>query len=322
MNKKREIRLCHRYSHAATKMLDGNMVGSSSLWAQRASKGYGHLPATRDTRPMEKFPPFDYGSEDLRIARRVRTNYYEQISDPRHIPAALRFCPVPMDVQIFTSIWNDSSGIVTMPDEEDAREKLDHTFSVIAHDELGLHVSSGWRDWGQKSLGYIPFSYLEKYFVTAFATITLQDMLLPQYINQKLLRRSKPRIKGKKWYQRIFAVPSLVGNSQRHHLNIEIYSPENILAGWAHVAGRPKADAEIIELFILPEFRRRRLGTHLITLTTRCFGVQSVTGWISGHDLYDGKDDVVRSFLVSNGYLPFPDRSKFRDCRWRLESMQ
>lgn len=175
---------------------------------------------------------------------------------------------------------------------------------------------------GKKGLGYIPFTYLEKYFVTAFVTLAFQDMLLPKYIIQKLLRKSKPRIKGKKWYQRIFAVPSLVGDDQRLHLNIEIYSSENTLAGWAHVVGRPRADAEILELFILPEFRRRGLGSHLFSLTMRCFGVPRVTGWISGHDLYNGKDDVVRSFLLSNGYLPYPDKSKFRDCRWRFEPLQ
>jgi hypothetical protein len=313
------LSLSRRYGYAAMKMLDGIAEGSSSLWAQRAYKGYGMFPAAGERQSTE-IPVFsNYSLDEVAMARRVRQNFYERILNAREIPKALQNSPVAMDIQVFSSAWTDRDGVLTIPDDEDTKEELDHTVSVYGHDPEGLRVNTHWPTWGDRGKGFIPFTYLDRHFITAFAILAFDNLCtVPR---QQILSRRKVRIRDKKWFQTIFLSPSLCGNLNPH-FNMEVYTTGGTLAGWTHFVHHNELDVEIQEIFVLPEYRRKGIGSFMFGEVHSFSSVSRVSSWISAHDLIDEREEQVRSFLISNNYLPFADRSRFADCRYRIEPMK
>ena len=304
----------HRYLHAATKVLDGMPKGSSSLWCTRATKGYGLLPVARDARSLtEAIPAFDYSANDIALARRFRSNFYERILSPREIPIALQYAPISLDIEIYDSVWSDHSGVLTLPDDENKKEDLDHTVTVYGHDEYGLEIGIGWSNWGNKGRGFIPYEYLEKYFITAFVLSALYKIGKNP---QKELSRKRKKIKESKWYEHTYAVPSM-RNDKRPLFNIEIYTIGGLLSGWIHFAHNQNRSVEVLDLFVLPEYRRRGIGTYLLQESQALLRTATITGFITGYDLGE-REEIVKDFLLSNNLVPYVDTSQFRDCRFRI----
>lgn len=117
-----------RYLHSVIKKYDGIEQGSSSLWSSRLIKGYGVLPekAEHNKHSSRDFT-FNYSSKQIAIARKFRTSFYERLFTPEEFFFALKYCPVIMDIEIFSSINSDREGVITLPDEEDEKEEVDHT---------------------------------------------------------------------------------------------------------------------------------------------------------------------------------------------------
>jgi GNAT superfamily N-acetyltransferase len=310
----------HRYLKAAMKRLDGMPLGSSSLWGARAPKGYGMFPQSREkNNTLEVVPEFDYSPEEVAMAKRVRANFYERILNPNEIAFALRYSPVTLDIETFSSAWGDQNGIFTLPDDEDVKEEFDHTVTVVDHDEEGLWVDTGWSTWGpNQGHGYIPFEYLDKYFITAFAFIALDHMTKEPL--QTLLLKDKIKLQGRKWYMDVYAVPSM-RRDDRSLFNMEIRDAGGTIAAWTHLARNADRSVEILDLFVLPEYRRMGVGTFMFQNSQSLFKATRAHGYIASHDLIGNRDDQVREFLLSNNYLPHRDRSKFKDCRYRIEPL-
>ncbi len=304
-----------RYLHAVVKMLDGMPAGSSSLWASRGSKGYGSLPGSRDPRPLitEVIPTFDYSFADVAAARFFRSNFYERILSPKEIPIALQYGPVTLDVEIYDSAWTDQGGVLTLPDEDNKKEDLDHTMMVYGHDEHGLKVDTNWSNWGNKGHGFISYEYLDKHFLTAFILSALYKL---GNNPQRELSRKKIKIKNSKWYEHTYAVPSMKGD-KRPLFNVEIYTTGGLLSGWIHFAQNRDESIEVLDLFVLPESRRQGVGTHLLQKAQALLRTGNITGYIASHDL-GKREEIVKDFLLSNNLLPYVDTSQFRDCRFRI----
>lgn len=295
-------------------MLDGMPKGSSSLWGTRATKGYGALPSSRDARPLtEAIPAFDYSANDIALARRFRSNFYERILSFKEIPTALQYAPISLDIEIYDSVWSDQGGVLTLPDEDNKKEDLDHTVMVYGHDEHGLKVDTNWSNWGNKGHGFIPYEYLDKYFITAFVLSALYKL---GENPQKELSRKKTKIKESKWYEHVYTVPSMRGD-KRPLFNVEIYTTGGLLSGWIHFARNQDKSVEILDLFILPEYRRQGIGTYLLQEVQTLLRTTNITGFISGHDLGE-REETVKDFLLSNNLVPYVDTSQFRDCRFRI----
>ena len=295
-------------------MLDGMPKGSSGLWGARATKGYGALPELRDARPLtEVIPVFDYSANDISLARRFRSNFYERILSPMEIPVALQYSPVSLDIEIYDSVWSDQGGVLTLPDDENRKEDLDHSVTVYGHDKYGLKVDMGWSNWGNKGRGFIPYEYLDKHFLTAFVLSALYKL---GENPQKELSRKKTKIKESKWYEYVYAVPSMRGD-KRPLFNVEIYTTGGLLSGWIHFARNQDKSVEVLDLFVLPEYRRQGIGTYLLQEAQSLLRTADVTGFIDGHDLGEC-EEIIKDFLLSNNLVPYVDMSQFRDCRFRI----
>lgn len=312
------IRLSRRYSLAAIKMLDGMPRGSSTLWAMRASKGFGSLSHGLDSRPIESAcPPFDYSPDHVAIARRIRSAFYERLLSPQEIRVSLQYSPVCLDIEIFSSASGDVGGVFTLPDREDTKLDLDHSVTVYGHNEDGFRVDTGWPDWGNNGRGFIPNEYLERHFLTAFV-INRYRLLDNHGLAQ--ISKNKVWIRNHKWFERIDAVASMRGDMRRL-FNIEIYTTGGTIAGWAHFAYDSVSKvSEVLDLFVLPEHRRMGLGTHLLQKIQDGARKAAVTGYIASHDLGQ-REEIVKDFLLANNFIPIIDKSKFRDCRFRIEKL-
>lgn len=308
-----------RYSYTITKKYDGMPKGSSILWSERMQKAYGVLSKKLDHHTeFDKNDEFDYSFEQISIARHLRIGYYKRLIKPEDIINALYYSPVSLEVEIFDSIFNDQDGIITMPDSDDIKEEYGHCFSVMKYnkDDSNFTVSAGnWQGWGRNEFGTISLEYLNKYFITAFATCGFPRL---ESEKRKELLRKKIKLFGKKYYTHIFLENNFKCDS-RLQLNFEVMDAGGNLTGWGHFAFSKNKTLELLDVFILEEYRRRGIGSMIINNMIDFIGAKKFTGCIDGHDLIGNREDIVKDFLLKNGFMAVVDRSEFKDAKFRIE---
>ncbi len=311
------FRLSRKYGVYFAKQYDGIKEGGSSLWAVRISKGYGCFPAKQDNDLQ-----LGYTKEQIAMARKMRIIFYERLLDPNEIVNALYYSPVSLETDIYNSIFSDCNGVITMPDSDEKKLDIGHCFTVVGHTSEGFWVSSGWSDWGNKGIGFMPHEYLQNNFVTAFVPTLRLPNIEAKYRGYENRVRRKIKIRGKKWLLSIDIVVSVRLLSPPLY-NIEICDGSGILAGWLHCSLDKDRTLEIFDLFVLKEYRRKGLGTFLINDITKVFfQAKEITMYIAGQDLVvDDREEIVRGFLIKNGYIPIVDRLKFRDCKYRIKKI-
>jgi len=103
------------------------------------------------------------------------------------------------------------------------------------------------KEWGDKSLGYLPFGYLSRFMVEAWTGPPFPFPYQPERPGLDFRLRQADESKLGTVY------------------SLEILDGDNdILAGWAHVVQKPRESIDVEELFIRPEYRRKGLGTQLV----------------------------------------------------------
>ncbi|RJQ35286.1 N-acetyltransferase [Candidatus Parcubacteria bacterium] len=311
-----------RYVNAAVKKMDGIPEGSSTLWAQRAVKAYGVLPFLNEHKLEAKnkadYRSFDYSSTQMAIARRFRNSHYERLLSPREIIKALRYRPISVDIQIFNSIFSDLSGVVTLPDEEDKKCEFDHTINILSYDSESdsfVFDSNNWSNWGRNGLGTVSMIYLERYFITAFVSspVFIQGVIVTE-------SRRKIKLRNRKWYIATHPFYSC-REDERLLYNLEVYDAGGNLAGWLHYAMNSQNAAELLDLYVLEEYRRQGVGSFLIQEMRQHSKAKEITGFVSAHDLINEREERVKCFLLKNGLLPMVNKSQFKDARFRLEKL-
>lgn len=301
-----------RYTQTIIKKHDGIDKGTSSLWACRMSKAYGNLPLNEEHDLNSQNRNFDYLEKQIAIARKFRTGLYRRLIKIEDIYKALRYCPVTIEFDIFSCIYNDVDGIITLPDpEEDTKEDLVHAVTVYGYDKNGYKILNNWANWGDHGRGYISYKYLEKYFISAWACDA--SVRLPK---RNYFERQKIKINNRKYSFTAFKEGTFLGDG-RSIFNIEIFDGGGTLAGWTHFMYYDNCN-EILDIFILEKYRRNGLGTFLINRMVHYTGCINITGYISGYDLLGNRDAVVKSFLIKNGLTVVPDASQFRDCKNKI----
>lgn len=302
-----------RYSGTSIKKYDGINKGSSSLWAVRMNKAYGSLPITKEHDLNSDNRNFDYSEQQISIARKFRCGIYQRILNFKDIKKALCYCPVVLDFEIFDSIYNDIDGIISLPDEkEDIKESFGHSVVVIGHDINGYIILNNWVNWGNKGVGHVSLDYLEKYFITAFASNIILLNKKKNYVDKKEIK-----INNQNYLFFLFKEMSFV-NNKKIIFNIEIFNKNNILVGWTHFICI-KNSIEILDIFILKEFREKGLGTALLNQIIFYTNDHiEITGYISGFDLLNNRDEVVKNFLIKNGLTVDVDISQFKDCKNKI----
>lgn len=313
------IHLSRRYNLSLVKAYDGGLEGSSSLWAVRMSKAYGNLSEQGDHNTnIEQFPPFNYSERQVNVAKQVRTSFYKRLINPEDIIKALHFSPVVVDLEIFDSIFFDN-GIISLPDEEDTKEELSHCVTIVNFNYQNnfFEINIGWHEWGENGFGLLPFEYLEKYLITAFA----EDILIrSKHFQRREFFRKKYKVGPRKCSIFIFSGHGFLSDSRKIY-NIELFSSGGDLIGWAHCAIDNKKTLEILDLFIKMEFRRCGYGSFLIEKMIDYYSPNNITGYIDGFDLIHDREEAVKNFLLKNNLIPIPDRSQFKTAKFRIAQL-
>ncbi len=307
------MQLSIRYIDTNIKRYDGFHKGTSSLWGVRLAKGYGVLPIKHehDLNPQNK--NFDYSDKQIALAKNIRIGLYQRILQPDDIKKALYYSPVTLEFEIFSSIYTDHDGVISMPDlEEDKKEELAHAVMVYGHDKNGYKIFNHWANWGNNGKGYVSLDYLKKYFITAFAS----DLVIKMHDTRLCLEKKKVRIKNLDYYFSFYETPSFLGD-HKPIFNIEISDSKNELAGWIHFIFNNDS-VEILDIFVLAEFRHNGLGSFLLNKMIEYTKPKNVTGFISGYDLVNDRDEIVKDFLIKNGFTIARDTSGFRDCKYKI----
>ncbi len=315
------LQMSPRYSHAACKKIDGMPLGSASLWGARAAKAYGALPIQAEhDMTLERLPPFDYNQKQIAHARHFRSGFYERILSPNEILEALHYTPVILDIEIFDSIYNDQ-GVVTLPDEnEDKKEDFNHCVNVLGYrkETNSFFINTHWPQWGDNGFGLVPLEYLDKYFITAFAGHHLVKMSKESSRLLKLKKKVKSKLfKGS---IQIFSEPSYRGD-KRALFNMEVFDAGGNIAGWIHCAIDKQKTLEVLDLFVLEEYRNRGIGSFLLRQARLSSRAKNITGFIASHDLIGEREEKLKEFLLENGLIPIVDKSAFKDCRYRIEKL-
>ncbi|MFH0892020.1 MAG: GNAT family N-acetyltransferase [Candidatus Falkowbacteria bacterium] len=278
------------------------------------------LPETKEhNKNFSGHYAFNYSSRQIAIARKFRTGFYERLFTPEAIFCALKYCPITLDIEIFSSINSDMDGVITIPDEDDENEEYSHSVSVLSYDKNSdmFTVNTNWRNWGKKGLGKISSEYIRKHIISAFAADYLAGL---QKINPKYFFRKKIKIDNKKYSIKVITHSSFSGDN-RKFLNFEIFDAGGLLAGWMHYAYDTKYTLEIQDLFILKEYREMGLGSFLLQELVRAKKIKRIYGYISAFDLIKEREEIVKSFFIKNNFITYLDNSHYHDCRYRFEDM-
>jgi len=307
-----------RYGHTSVKKYDGIEKGTSSLWAFRMSKAYGTLPEKLEHELNPNvIKNFDYSEQQIKTAKLFRIGFYKRLLRPEDIFKVLCYCPVTLEMRIFSSIFNDQDGIVTMPDGDDKEEDVAHAVTVVGYKDDNFIIDNRyWPDWGNKGMGTVSLEYLKKYFITAFA---FSGFVLPELQKRKTLFREEFKFNNVRYYFDAFAENNFQCD-KRAHYNIEVTDDEKNLIGWAHLAV-DKETTELLELFVLTEYRRQGIGSALIKYIIKHTNTEKFTGYVAGQDLISEREEIVKSFFLKNGFLLHTDSSSFKDCRSRIEKL-
>jgi len=306
-----------RYSHSILKKYDGIEKGSASLWSARLLKGFGILSESMDHNKDLK-PPYDfnYSKEQIKTARVMRSGFYERIFSHKGIISALPYSPIVLDLELFSSINGDREGVITLPDEDDKKEDFSHSVNVLAYcdTEQTLSIDTGWRNWGDKGLGKVSYEYVDKYMLSAWysSMFALLSEKRGGYKSKNFV------INNQKWTFKVYTEFS-VTNDTRRLLNLEIYNNLDELCGWVHYAYNELDTFEILDLFILDEYRRIGLASFIINELKKASNIKRIYGHISAHDLIDERNEIVKSFFLKNDFILHIDYSHFKDCRFRFE---
>lgn len=292
--------------------------GTSSLWSARIAKGYGSLKYTSDY-----FNKDVVSTEDIINARKTRPIFYEQLLSPHEIKNALKYGPVVLDVDIYESIFSDIDGIVTLPDEGESKLDVGHCFLVFGHTPEGLEVNAGnWKDWGIDRNGLIPYTYLKNNFVAAFTTRPFKFYGQQTFNGYRRIFRKKIKIRNRKWSISTYQINS-IREIKSTLFNVEIMDEGGTLSAWIHLSIDSNRNVEILDLFVLEEYRRLGLGSYLFNQVAQVGAkAKSLQCYISAHDLMGDNEDHLISFLLKNNYTVVPDKTRFRDARFRIQTLE
>ena len=310
---------------AITKQLDGTLdfeEGTTSLWCQRALKAYG-IPDEKDynfdvkNHSHEQYMEFlktPIPKEVLDRAYLIRTSWYKRLANAEEIIRALTYSPVGFSFKIFKGIYKAPKGLVPIPRFWE-KSNGNHSVMIANYDNeknlLGF-VNSWGAEWGDRGFGYLTYKYVDKYFVEAWmdgVKISEQE------------QRGKIRRIGSFDYEfKSYRFANL--NDKVLHI-IDVYNNQRIL-GWTHFVSDKSGKTFVVEdLFILPEYRKNGIGSHLRDLieeVAKNSDIKKIIYYIHIQDVLVDENSLAIEGLLSEekGYKISTYKKAFIGCVYSI----
>jgi GNAT superfamily N-acetyltransferase len=324
------IRMSPRFSYVLSNKLSGvEGQGSTGWWGQRVAKLYGSAPESVCPSDLNAAgTEFLYNSIPIQAfiaADELRLAYYQRlysVEDCMYAISQTGACSFEFD--IFDSISTAPDGRVSLPR---IGEKLLGSHCVAVHgysaeegeERYFLFANSWGEKWGDRGHGYLPFDYFEQGLVSAVWDGKIHPNTSPVQAESYQLKTNKGvrfRVE-RNWYPPL-RLP------QGYRLAVfDIYLGESSLPiGFIHAMPVNNAEIEIEEMYILPQYQNKGLGTASLKLVEKVFksyGFRKLFGWVSAQDLVAGREAGVLSFYKKSGYTVTEDNSRFRDAVYRVE---
>lgn len=294
--------------------IPSDVDGSYALWCARAAKGSGCCRA-RVWRyvPLDTSPKPWYADAD---ARRFRILEYYRLSTVGQVMEAIYVTGTALlTIFIFEGFMRPLRGVVPMPVKGEPHKGL-HVIAACGYSqgsETVTIINSWGTKWGDKGFGYLPFDYIRRYTLEAYA----QRGLLSWVPWPTATPASGGFVRG------AFALDTPFSWRPTQHFVHITDSRTGVLAGWLHhsMCG-PPGTADIDDVCVRPEYRRKGVGSHLLALSSRLWssvGVRRVRVRIQYPDLIPWNRPRVLGFLRKHDFGVRRKTDKFGLEYWDAE---
>ncbi len=323
------------FGYYMVKQLDGGFdltEGSTAWWGCRVNKGYGickEMYYPQNTRTKKEFlefmkvKPNIFAFED---AYRHRSHIYERINGLEDIIQVFTHniknkghITLPqICFYIFENIQNTSNGFVNTPRKKE-KSMGAHAVCLTGMDpkqKLFKFINSWGEEWGDKGYGYIPYEYINKYFVEGWIMSSYIPFLGHKIKWEDREIYDKQEIEGVQY--EVSNVESVLNKPDMWIIDADV---DRKIAGWTHF--RIIQDGiELEDLYNLPEYSDYKISNQLLELVEKISKetkLTRVTYYVHVQDLLnEGDEKRVRTLFESRGFNITFDNSKFKGCYWKV----
>lgn len=335
------LNLSRFFGYSIAKNLDGGFElakGTTGLWGQRTEKGFGICleknyripPEVKTRQEFENFISQKPNFFALSDGYTRRWSVYERLNNVDEVVAVLQKNKtakaedlhfVSLSFQMFPSIETASMGYVQMP-KPDEKPLANHSVSSLTYIESGKYIffQSGWgKEWGDSGDGYLPYRYLERYFVEAWVSIGYtHSMIGTKWVKEPVTHKNKNGVDFE-----VFTTPSLINRPKTWV--VDAYADSGRIIGWAHFRIYPNGCVEMEELFGIPEFGGYPIMTTLLEIIieqAKANGANKVNYYVHVQDVVtEERLRAMRQLFQSAGWKIFDDTRRFAGCYWRVEKI-
>lgn len=317
------------FPYVMCKKLDGreSQPGTTAWWRVRVDKGYGVC----EERLFQYDKSLgDSGLLDFPVTQKMLTNAYQH-----RIPAYQRLfslndikkvlstknTSISLSFAIFEGIYEASKEYIPIP-KENEKSKGVHCVPIVSYndnEQVVIFLNSWGAEWGDKGIGYIPYSYLGKHTVECWARMPTKD-----WYNDKhnILDINVKNNVGNEIRVQVNMIHSLV-NGRVPLRVLDLYGPDGMINGWSHFSVVDYGNAiEIEDIFVLPQYRNLGLGTIILETiedAARNYGIAEIRGWISVQDIISEREANVRRYFTKAGFEIISDNARFKGSYWRVQ---
>ncbi len=303
--------------------------GTVAITTQRTGKIFGFFLASDVFEgPYNNYWEYinntDVSEKAKKNALMLRHSYYQKLRSVGDIRSALKTVgAAQVCVYMYDNFLSPLEGRVSLP-AENAKYIGGHAVSVIGFDDekKEFTFNNNWgENWGDKGRGYLPYEYVDKYLMEAWANSPLFNIkwrlkrlanplrwpfqvkrfikALKEKSLEKVVRKGrfidKRRVSVK--YE-VKVVRSL--NQKGYFYVINLFNTKESLAygAWCHFNLDPRNNyVEIEELFVSEDFKGFGWGKFMINLVeeyARREKIEKVYGWVY---IYDAFNELLANFL-------------------------
>ena len=295
---------------------------SLELEGTKEDRGYFILTGTRVARAYgcceERLFPYPSNNENfsyffkkkitnklLKNAQKYRIQISKRLFSLREIKLALALGrPVIAGVKWYDTESKIVKGLIEMP-KKGKKSRGYHAVTIIGYNEKTkrFQFQNSWGvEWGNEGYGYFPYNYIKKYCGDAFSLYPKGSFC------EKIVDKHRVGFKTFHIYQL-----QTRKTGERCCSSLELRKGNKVVGWLDYEENHQTNNVFISELFIIPEFRKKGLGTKLIFTIRNILGKKEGFFMIVPFSDFQSKDQIEANnwFFDKNGFkivnqAPYP----------------
>ena len=172
------VELSPRFLYSEAKKIDG-MQGLEGTTIRASMRVLEKLGVCQE----KLWPYFPHQKDKPKVgakanAQKFRISTYARILSLNELRLSLAgIGPVVLGIEVFKGMLKTKTGIVPMPNKNEA-SLGGHAVCAVGYDdekELAKFKNSWSRKWGQQGFGYLPYGYIARYMMDAWSSVDIED---------------------------------------------------------------------------------------------------------------------------------------------------